>query len=184
MKITPNQLESVVAASLSVAEVLRTFGLKGGGSHNHMKKRIQKAGFSTSHFDAHNTGQRHVGGPRKRTWQEILGHHVRPQKEHAVRLRRALIEYGRAYICEGCGTPPEWNGQELRLQVDHKNKDTLDNRSDNLRFLCPNCHSQTENWGQSKGLTDVTSEARAARSRWKRRKEKRVASVGSEQPAL
>jgi protein-arginine kinase activator protein McsA len=42
---------------------------------------------------------------------------------------------------------PEWNGQPLRLQIDHINGNPVDNRQENLRFLCPNCHSQTINFG-------------------------------------
>lgn len=45
--------------------------------------------------------------------------------------------------CAQCGQPRLWNGQRLVLELDHINGDTRDNRLTNLRFLCPNCHSQT-----------------------------------------
>ena len=47
------------------------------------------------------------------------------------------------YKCEICGIS-EWQGKELSLQLDHINGINNDNRIENLRLLCPNCHSQTE----------------------------------------
>ena len=55
-------------------------------------------------------------------------------------LANNLIEYK----CACCGNVGEWNGRPLVLQLDHINGDNCDNRLENLRFLCPNCHSQTD----------------------------------------
>lgn len=48
------------------------------------------------------------------------------------------------HICEICGQSSTWNGRFLRLQVDHKNGFVSDNRWENLRKVCPNCHTQTD----------------------------------------
>jgi endogenous inhibitor of DNA gyrase (YacG/DUF329 family) len=50
-------------------------------------------------------------------------------------------------VCCMCGTGSEWNGKPLRLQVDHKDGNTKNNKRENLRMICPNCHTQTDNWG-------------------------------------
>jgi hypothetical protein len=51
--------------------------------------------------------------------------------------------------CETCGIS-EWLGEPLSLALHHVNGDGLDNRLENLMLLCPNCHSQTENFSGRK----------------------------------
>jgi 5-methylcytosine-specific restriction endonuclease McrA len=59
-------------------------------------------------------------------------------------LKKRLLHLGLLdYKCVGCGNTGEWNGKILSLEIDHINGDNKDNRLENLRILCPNCHSQT-----------------------------------------
>lgn len=51
------------------------------------------------------------------------------------------------YMCRICGQPNEHNGLPLTLQLDHIDGDWKNNRPKNLRIVCPNCHTQTENYG-------------------------------------
>ena len=61
-------------------------------------------------------------------------------------LRRLLVEVvGREYKCQDCGID-QWQGRDIKLQVDHINGIHHDNRPENLRFLCPNCHSLTDTY--------------------------------------
>ena len=53
-------------------------------------------------------------------------------------------------ICEICNIGPIYNNKHLSLQLDHINGDNKDNRIENLRILCPCCHSQTDTFCKSK----------------------------------
>lgn len=62
-----------------------------------------------------------------------------------TRLKKRLLDAELLeYKCQICGNTGIWQGEELMLQLDHINGCHTDNRLKNLRFLCPNCHSQTE----------------------------------------
>lgn len=68
------------------------------------------------------------------------------------RLKRAMRELGAAENCSMCAIEPEWLGEPLPLEVDHINGNWRNNRIENLRLLCPNCHSMTNSYrGRSKG---------------------------------
>jgi 5-methylcytosine-specific restriction endonuclease McrA len=64
-------------------------------------------------------------------------------------LKKYLVER-RGETCEDCKVGNSWNGKHLTLHLDHKDGNSDNNFPDNLRLLCPNCHSQTDNHG-SKG---------------------------------
>jgi Zn finger protein HypA/HybF involved in hydrogenase expression len=69
---------------------------------------------------------------------------------HRPRLRQLLSEF-RGYKCECCGIS-DYNGKEIVLQVDHIDGNADNNMPNNVRLLCPNCHSQTENFaGANRG---------------------------------
>ena len=66
------------------------------------------------------------------------------RSRHNVKLR--LVAEGlKENRCEACGLS-EWLGQSLSMALHHVNGDGRDNRLENLQLLCPNCHSQTDNF--------------------------------------
>ncbi|MBP2370551.1 HNH endonuclease [Pseudonocardia parietis] len=143
---TDEQLAEAVRASESVSAVLRRLGYTpSGGMHRMIVGHIRRLGLDSGHF----LGQGWSRGRQVRTRT------LRPLAEILVRdspytntdhLRRRLIAAGlKEARCEVCGIS-EWHGRPVPLHLDHVNGDHTDNRLENLRILCPNCHAQTETW--------------------------------------
>ena len=159
-KYTEDVLRDAVKRSTSVAGVLRYLDLnQAGGTHAHISRMIKAMGIDTSHFVRHQGS----GAHRKRSPEDIFVRLIPGSKRtNPPLLRRALLEIGRPHICETCGNNGSWRGKPLRLEIDHIDGDYHNNESWNLRFLCPNCHTQTDDFsGRSRG-TFVNSSGQLA----------------------
>lgn len=158
-------LRKVVSESVSIREVMTKIGIKviSGGMHSHITKQVKRFGIDTSHFygKTANRGENHKGGNAKLTASQILVVNTNGYKTKSSLLRRALNEIGIPCKCSNCGIS-EWNGKYLRLEVEHKNGDSMDCRKENLCYLCPNCHSQTETYCRMKTSQSAGMEYRTA----------------------
>ncbi len=138
---TDEQLVEVVKISTSVREVISKLGLiPAGGNYAQVNARILALDIDKHHF----TGQ---------AWNKGKKYHLtnRPHIDtlltkdgtmQSYKLKKRLYESGLKYPkCELCGWAKMSLDGRIPLELDHINGDHSDNRIDNLRILCPNCHS-------------------------------------------
>jgi len=147
-KYTIEDLEKAVVASYSMKQVLEKIGLAvSGGNHSHLKKKIDALKLDTKHFlgqAARRKLDKTWSPPSKRELKDILKIGTTYNNCH---LKKRLVECGLLdQKCAKCGLEPEWQGSFLALHLDHINGNKTDNRINNLRLLCPNCHSQTSTY--------------------------------------
>jgi len=142
---TLNQLKDAVKSSLSYRQVLYKLGLReAGGNYAQIKKYIEEYKLDTSHFKGRgwNRGLKGIGKPRI-PLHKIL---VKNSNFQSFKLKNRLFaENLKPKHCERCGWAQKTPDGYLPLELDHINGDRYDNRLENLRILCPNCHSLTKN---------------------------------------
>ena len=137
------EILNIIKESTSISQVLNKLGLKAaGGNYRTFNRFVKKHNIDTSHF----TGMLWSKGktlPPKRDIYEYLEGGVRITS-HSLkqRLIKENIFEHKCYICN----LKDWMGKPIPIELDHINGDHEDNRIENLRILCPNCHAQTETY--------------------------------------
>lgn len=155
-KYTKEWLEELCKDSFSYAEVLRKAGRQpGGGSQATLKKKIEEYNIDISHF----TGKLWNKGKTKET-DERLANYAKKQEKYTLEevfckdspitqhgLRGYITRYNIIpYECEICHCDGNWQNGVIKLELHHKDGDNHNNEVSNLTYLCPNCHSMTENF--------------------------------------
>lgn len=148
--VSEEEFKKIVKESSTFTEILKKCKLDSKGSNiNTVKRRIKKENLDSSHILkglGHNKG-RIFESKRISLQQAKEKHFIKDGKSQRQFLIKLIKRYDLInIICNECGIKDVWNNKKLSLQLDHVNGDGNDNRLENLRFLCPNCHSQTENF--------------------------------------
>ena len=140
-KWTISQLKEAAKKSKSIRQVLGLLGLKqAGGNYAQIKKYFDFYKIDILHFTGKlwNKGLKGIGKPRI-PLEKIL---VKNSTYQSFKLKKRLFLAGlKSQQCEECGWAKRSDSGHLPLELDHVNGNHMDNRLENLRVLCPNCHS-------------------------------------------
>lgn len=143
-EITKEKLEEVIKNSTSLAGVLKKLEITmDGWNYSEIKKKIKNFEISTEHFFGQSWRKNKVFG-HKNSIEVYLNNEIKITSD---KLKKRLIKEGYfEHKCYRCNKK-EWEGEEIPIELHHKDGNSKNNNLENLTILCPNCHTQTKNHG-------------------------------------
>ena len=135
---TDKELEKFLSSSRSFRNFLKKAGYytTGSGAYNSAKKYLNSKGIIIPEYNYKSVFYGKIENEDFFIENSLLD---RGTIKNRI-IREKLIDYK----CEGCNNEGIWKDKKITLELDHINGINNDNRLINLRFLCPNCHSQTD----------------------------------------
>jgi hypothetical protein len=143
---TDEQLIEAVKTSVSVRQCVLKCGLKETGINSqNIKLHIKRLNLDTSHFLGKGAGKGATHNYTKRCTVEEMMVENGKRKDASVIKKYLIDKKIWEYRCIECKLS-DWQNKPISLHIDHINGNPADNRIENLRLLCPNCHSQTSTY--------------------------------------
>jgi len=142
-RIPLDKLRAYIQESSSIGQIFRKLNLNiTGTQYQTFKRTIKALGIDISHFRSSGRSFSRIEKPN-----QILFAKDSYASTSALK-KRILRDKLKPYECVKCHNKGKWKKQELVLQLDHEDGDRNNNLLENLRFLCPNCHTQTPTHSQ------------------------------------
>lgn len=145
IQYTKEMLEEAVSKSRSFTQMISYFGIsQTGGNWAAMKARVVKNGIDYSHFSR--TGAQMARPQAQNAIEDYAKLWDSNKQINTNNIKKGLIKLGALENkCSVCGIE-EWNGKIINCEIHHKDGNKWNNKLENLLILCPNCHSQTDNY--------------------------------------
>ena len=162
-KLTIEEIKIIVSESYSSSEACKKLGMAAkSGSTTRFRKFLDKNKIDYSHWTGQLWSKGKTSLEDKRikstgnTYESIFCENSKASATYVKSLiiKKQLLPY----YCAICNMQPVWNGKVLKLQMDHINGTRNDHRLQNLRIVCPNCHSQTDTFGSKNKKKEFPSE--------------------------
>lgn len=135
------RVREAIKKSFNFCETLRYLNIPVVGNNTAtLKRKVEKYKIDTSHF----TGKKSIRNDA--AYIPYSEYENNDKQIKTFSLKKKLFKEGlKEKKCEICGLT-EWMGKPIVLQLHHKDGNNQNNSLDNLMILCPNCHSQTDNY--------------------------------------
>lgn len=142
-RVSKSELEQIVQSSICWMDVIRGLNLTFHGSfYASLIKLAKYYNIDVTHFDT-KRAQSIRNGSRLDDSAIFADNST---VARATVKNRIIKDNLIQYICDSCGNNGIWLNRKIVLQLEHRNGIRNDNRIENLCFLCPNCHSQTDTY--------------------------------------
>lgn len=147
-EFTPDELQKLLNTSNGYSDLLRKVGLNPKGRNpDTLKKIIKQYNLDETQLNINRSNlYKECSNPHRAaiiSLENILANNIEYQ---SCKLLKRLIDEGyKEYKCEICGIT-QWMEKKISLTLHHKDGNHLNNKLENLQILCPNCHSQTDNY--------------------------------------
>ena len=147
---TPAELQMLLDESDSYSDLLRKIGLNPkGGNPKTLKRVIEKYNLDETRLNANRSrlfSECAISTHSKvaKNLDDILSNKVSYHNTYSL-INRLFKSGLKEKKCEICGLT-EWMNKPISLQLHHNDGNRNNNSLDNLKVLCPNCHSQTDSY--------------------------------------
>lgn len=156
--ISKEEFQKICKTYTTLADIIRHFNIKPDGNYKTLQKRIKDENIDISHIKLGNDSNKNRKFFIKYTSKEDVINAINTKKiKGNSSVRRQIIKWNilSNKECSVCHIKNNWNGKILILQLDHIDGNHQNHNISNLRFICPNCHSQTKTFSGKNKMVSV-----------------------------